>query len=61
MLEKIKELFSFDDMNKMYTAFAYSKCYNGCQTWFLPSLHKSYRQKLFELVNTCFAQCIFSI
>ena len=36
-------------MKQICTAFAYSKFYYGCQIWFLPSLHKSLRQKLLSL------------
>ena len=48
-LRKLRNYFSCDEMKQICTAFAYSKFYYGCQIWFLPSLHKSLRQKLLSL------------
>jgi hypothetical protein len=48
-LRKLRNYFTFDEMKQICTAFAYSKFYYGCQIWFLPSLHKSLKQKLLSL------------
>jgi hypothetical protein len=48
-LRKLRNYFSFDEMKQICTAFAFSKFYYGCQIWFLPTLHKSLRQKLLSL------------
>ena len=58
-MRKLRNYFSFDEMKQICTAYAYSKFYYGCQIWFLPSLHKSLRQKLLSLSTLVLRSAFF--